>query len=187
MPFLNSRLFNDWMISLRVKAKVLYPGLQNHGELPPSLPLWPPRSVSPLFPLLETQWLLCFSNTPETVPSQGICICCSLCLKWSSSKSQSSLPHLLDFTQMSPSQRGVPQPTSLKFHITHISSNPLYILSLFLVNFLSPSRKAPQGQGFLFLLFTAVSPVPGIMPGICRHSVVMCWMSELLNERMSLF
>lgn len=97
LPFLGSRPSSDWMVLCRVTARVLYHGLRDLADLPPSWRLIPRLSFPPLFPLFQMHWLpCCFSNTPGTVSSQGLCMCCSLCLKCSSSKPQSSLPYLFE-------------------------------------------------------------------------------------------
>ena len=63
-----------------------------------------------------------------------------------------------------------------------ILSSPLDILLLLLLLLLlivSP-EKPHRGRGFS-LLFTTVSSVPRIMHGICKYTIIMYWMIELMN------
>lgn len=80
--------------ALRVKARILFQGVQDQADLLPSWPLWPPLSFFSLFPLLQMHWLSCCFSEFQGWSHLRVYICCSLCLKCSSSKPQSSLPHI---------------------------------------------------------------------------------------------
>lgn len=111
--------------------------------------LWPPLCLFPSCPLLWTHQLLCcFSNTPGTVPSQGLCICCPVCLRYSSSKSYSLVVHLQVLPKTTFSMRHSLANLSKISH-THVFHLTHQIVYLFFLRIVCPQKSSTRAGIFV--------------------------------------